>query len=361
MTRKQETSIRIRRISIQDYKGIDNLDMEFPPPRLPDEPDIFVLGSSNGLGKTSVIECCALLLLGPALEPILRHSRERFSSKGRHPTVDVPDLMIRADAKEARIDGEIALKGDIATAHLRINRDGEVNLSGGKTFEKILKKGWPDPESGTDHLIRAICGFTPNPVIEETFLLFHSYRKVQEGNPEIGEMVDERGIRRSFVMGSRYEFPRSTFKLQMLRSLMAQADLFEARDPKEGGETIDFLNELMKTYAGGTVSKLRPSRDNTIDFRVDSVRGGGSFTFDGLSSGQKEIISTLFLIWYHTRNSPSTVFIDEPELHLNAQWHRRFVKSLTGLAPQNQYILATHSEGVMDSVRKDRRALLSSG
>ena len=54
------------------------------------------------------------------------------------------------------------------------------------------------------------------------------------------------------------------------------------------------------------------------------------------------------------------VFIDEPELHLNAQWHRGFVKNLIGLAPQNQYIIATHSEDIMDSVSEDRRALLSS-
>lgn len=157
----------------------------------------------------------------------------------------------------------------------------------------------------------------------------------------------------------RYEFPMSAFKLQILRSLMEQANLFEFDEEKGSGEAIDALNQLLKNYAGGTISKLRPSPDNTIDFRVNPVGRGESFTFDGLSSGQKEIISTLFLIWYHTRNRPSVVFIDEPELHLNAQWHRGFVKSLTSLAPQNQYIVATHSEDVMDSVSEDRRALLS--
>ena len=82
-------------------------------------------------------------------------------------------------------------------------------------------------------------------------------------------------------------------------------------------------------------------------------------TFDGLSSGQKEIISTLFLIWYHTKDKPSVVFIDEPELHLNAQWHRSLVNRLMKLAPNNQYIMATHSEDIMDSVEEDRRILLT--
>ncbi|MBT3388588.1 MAG: ATP-binding protein, partial [Desulfobacula sp.] len=124
-------------------------------------------------------------------------------------------------------------------------------------------------------------------------------------------------------------------------------------------ETLDKLNEFVRIYAGGIIKKLRPSADNTVDIRISLNDGEDSITFDGLSSGQKEIISTLFLIWYHTKDKPSVVFIDEPELHLNAQWHRSFVKTLIKLVPENQYIIATHSEDVMDSVDADRRVLLT--
>ena len=356
MMREREVPIKIRRISIRNYKGIDELNMQFPLPRLPDDPDIFVMGSRNGLGKTSIIECCALLLLGPMLR------EERFRLRDRYSIVDVPDLLIRAGEHSAEIGGEIVLGDEVVTVEMRIDRHGSVKLSGenSKLFEIMAGNRWIDPESDADDLIRAICGFTPNPVIENTFLLFHSYRKVQEGNPEMGMMLRGRNPRRRPGMGPRDEFPMSAFKLQILRSLMGQANLFEFDEEEGSGETIEALNKLVETYAGGTISKLRPSPDNTIDFRVNPVRNGKSFTFDGLSSGQKEIISTLFLIWYHTRNRPSVVFIDEPELHLNAQWHRGFVKNLIGLAPQNQYIIATHSEDIMDSVSEDRRALLSS-
>lgn len=350
---ERDVPIKIRRISIRNYKGIDALDMQFPVPRLSDDPDIFVMGSRNGLGKTSIIECCALLLLGPILR------EEPFRLRDRYSIVDAPDLLIRAGERSAEIGGDIVLGDEAVTVKMSIDRRGMVELSGGKLFERMIEKRGIDPESDADDLIRAICGFTLNPVIENTFLLFHSYRKVQEGNPEMGMMLRGRNPRRP-PRYERYEFPMSAFKLQILRSLMGQANLFELDEEEGSDETIDALNKLVKTYAGGTISKLRPSPDNTIDFRVNPVDLGESFTFDGLSSGQKEIISTLFLIWYHTRNRPSVVFIDEPELHLNAQWHRGFVKSLTSLAPQNQYIIATHSEDVMDSVSEDRRALLSS-
>ncbi len=56
-------SIKLRSISIKNYKGIDSFSIDFPMPTLFEDPDILVMGSENGLGKTSIIECSALLLM----------------------------------------------------------------------------------------------------------------------------------------------------------------------------------------------------------------------------------------------------------------------------------------------------------
>ena len=95
-----------------------------------------------------------------------------------------------------------------------------------------------------------------------------------------------------------------------------------------------------------------------MDIRVKPINGRDSFSFDGLSSGQKEMIATLFLIWKNTKDQPSIVLIDEPELHLNAEWHGDFVRQLYQLAPYNQYVLATHSEEMFRSVDERHRAVL---
>ena len=354
MQRGQNASIKIRRIAIRNYKGLDELALDFPPPRMSDDPDILVMGSENGLGKTSVIECCSLLLLAFPLGE--EYFKRLFEFYGRQLELNVPDLLIKAGSDRAEITGDIVLGDESGTVKIQIDRDGAVSMSGGSLREKIRENERFDSEHETDHFIKAICGFTPNPVVENTFLLFHSYRKVQEGNPELGMMVERDRSPRWRRRG--YEFPMSVFKLRILRSLMRRADLFEFVEKEDPDETLEKLNDLMKFYAGGEIRKLRPSSDNTVEVRVNPRTGKDSFAFDGLSSGQKEIISTLFLIWDHTKNNPSVVFIDEPELHLNAQWHRSFVKKLVSLSPQNQYIMATHSEDVMDSVNEDRRVLL---
>lgn len=353
MGEARDIPIKIRRISIKNYKGLDSLDLEIPSPLMLDDPDILVMGSKNGLGKTSVIECCALLLLAHTLPEKLIRINDRYSE------VNVPDLLIRAGSDFAEIEGEVVLGTNAATLQIQVYRHGEVKISGESLAKKLVDSGRIDPERDSAQVVEAICGFSPNPVIDSLFLVFHSYRKIQEGNLELGMMVQDRPHRRSDRYAMRIEFPVNAFKMGILRSLMAQAGLFELGGESESSEAIDKLNEMIRSYAGGTISKLRPSEDNTVDLRISLINSEKSFTFDGLSSGQKEIISTLFLIWYHTKNKPSVVFIDEPELHLNAQWHRKFVNSLRSLAPQNQYIIATHSEDVMDSVGEECRILLS--
>ena len=352
MRTESDHGITIRGISIRNYKGINDLEMEFPPPRFGNDPDIFVIGSRNGLGKTSVLECCALLLIGPTLR------KRRLSLTGNGSMVNVPDLIIRANTHSAEIKGDIEFGNELVTVQITIRRSGRMEVSGLVPSQALSREGRTRRESGIYSLLTLICGFSPNPVLENTFMLFHSYRKVQEGNPEMGMMIDRDFPRRGYGIRPWARIPLSEFKLQILRALMGRAELFEFEKDEHSSDTIKTLNQLVETYAGGTISKLRPAADNTIDFRVNPVNGGASFTFDGLSSGQKEMISTLFLIYYHTRNRPSVVLIDEPELHLNAQWHRKVVRNLIDIAPQNQYIIATHSEDVMDSVSEERRALL---
>ncbi|KKZ14117.1 MAG: hypothetical protein TH68_05690 [Candidatus Synechococcus spongiarum 142] len=331
-----------------------------------EDPDIMVIGSQNGLGKTSTLECCSLLL------STLTTSQEQWRfqiPELRSWPVHLPDLLVRAGAEQIELDGEISLGSLQFSVSFHLTRRGHVKIHGEKleeaqkAFDVAGKR--KSHESIGEDLIRVISGMSTDPVLTDSFLFFHSYRKVQEGNPELGMMVDEPSYDSPYRPSHwrrRYNFSVSRFKMIILKSLMQQADLFELSEAKNLNTAIAHaiaqLNELLKFYVGGTISKLRPREDNTVEFRIHPNKGGDSFTFDGLSSGQKEIISTLFLVWYYTQERPSVVLIDEPELHLNAQWHRSFVNKLLDLAPHNQYIVATHSVDVMDSVEKDRRLLL---
>ena len=354
MSKRGKPSATVRRISIRNYKGIDEVNLKLPGPRMKKSPDVMVIGSRNGLGKTSILECCSLLL------STLMTKRKQFPIVDkRYWPINLPDLLIRAGAERLELDGEISLGRRNYNVSFHVTRRGNARV-GGEDLERARESfgAMHKNESVSEDLISTISGLSADPVVAESFLLFHSYRKVKEGSPELGMMADDRTLR-PMPWRRRYDFPASRFKITILRSLMQKANLFEWSEVENSDTAIDRLNELLEFYAGGTISKLRPNADNTVDFRISPDGEGESFTFDGLSSGQKEIISTLFLVWYHTQERPSVVLIDEPELHLNAQWHRSFVNKLFELAPSNQYIVATHSVDVMDSVDEDRRVILS--
>ncbi|MDM8522961.1 AAA family ATPase [Desulfococcaceae bacterium HSG8] len=352
MTKKNTVDIKIRRLQIANYKGIDELDLYFPRPKMPDDPDVVVMGSRNGLGKTSVLECCALLLIG------LSGREYMFKlSRGGYLPVDMPEMIIRAGASIAQIEGEIVIGDMTIILGIAIHKSGTVKIKN-KPEQNVQELLGRDETDIVENFISTVGGMSPDPLLSEYFLYFHSYRKVQEGNPELGMMVERGNIRHRVGYGPGYGVPMSTFKLRILHSLMSRAKLFEDWSDEQSEDVLTKLNEFVKRYAGGTIQKLRPSADNTVDFRIHPVDGGSSFTFDGLSSGQKEIIATLFLIWYQTRDKPGVVLIDEPELHLNPEWHRDFIRQISKIAPKNQYIIATHSEDVFDSVDEDQRFLL---
>jgi len=353
---------------VKNYKALDHLELDFPPPRMKSDPDTFVLGSKNGLGKTSVLESCALLFLAAVSGRGDFHLGELGDfMEYRAIPVDIPDLLIRAGEKEATITGIFLLEKEVRVT-LSLTRSGKglfgkAMIDGAKEdFLEALK----DARIGSPDLfwrfLLSLLALNPEPVLLPSLIYFHSYRKVQEGNPEFGMMVESERYRRRARHPLGMDLPISTFKVEILRLLMAQAKLFEGLADGESSEVLGQLNVLVERYAGGRIEKLRPLPDSTLDFRIRPIRPvmkGASYSIDGLSSGQKEIISTLFLIWQHSRQNPAIVLIDEPELHLNVEWHHDFVEQLQKLAPQNQYIIATHSQEVFGSVSEDHRILLS--
>ena len=78
---------------------------------------------------------------------------------------------------------------------------------------------------------------------------------------------------------------------------------------------------------------------------------------DLLSSGQIEIFTfagdLIISKW-----PQGIIVIDEPELHLDPQWHRQVLKALQFLKPECQIIVATHSPEIYDSVLSFERHFL---
>ncbi len=370
MTETTENSgIRIRRLKIENYKGIDSLEIEFPPPLMEGDPDVFVIGSKNGGGKTSVLECCALFSIFSDQQK--NDSSIHLSGYNTSFPKNIADTLIRAGYKELSIEIQFEKSHAIYDQYLTINtqeydkkylsnhfliesayekklrleleyQENQIDTSEFQDIDTIFSLP-PQKDMSLTQLNR-ILSISPEPLITPIIIHFNSYRKISHENPKIGDQETSEII--------------STFKLEVMNIMMGKAALFKDVDSKDSELTLKKLNQLTQYYAEGTIEHLKHISDNQAEILIQPTQGGESYSFDGLSSGQKEMISTLFLIWKNTRNQPAIVLIDEPELHLNAEWHAHFVHQLYELAPQNQYILATHSKHIFGSVYPERRALI---
>lgn len=350
--------VRIDSLTIRNYRGISECNLVFRRPVADGKPDVFVLGSRNGVGKTSILECAAFLLVAVGLKKrqfrmdILR----RFE-----PEVDFPDLLIRAGGDKANVSGEISVGCETVHVALEFLRNGIVRVDGDFFDRALPVKTMTEDARSAEEFYRMIAGMASNPFLNNSFLFFHGYRKVQEGRTDLGVMLHgpddgPRGFMR------RTEGTVSAFKIAVLKNMMGEGRVLELDADDNPALVREKLDWIVRTYAGVAFAKLKLQKDSSLDFRVAHLNvpdeKNASFPFDSLSSGQKEIIATLFLIWKSTHDRPSVVFIDEPELHLNPEWHQGLVSTLFKLAPENQYIMATHSEDIMASVSSSSRILL---
>lgn len=217
--RKPNPRISIRNLKISNFKGLEKFEIEFPRPTLPGDPDVFVLGSKNGLGKTSILECCAMLFLAATAR-----NKDRVFRRFIDAPFDPYDLLIRAGATTAKISGHFELDGKGADVHLTLRRPSpELAVSGDidvfRKSEASQRDLW---DNATETFSLMLAGLSSDPLVLPGLLYFHSFRKVQEGNPEFGMMVSEqRRFRRP--RARPYEMPTSRFKIEILRSMMGQA------------------------------------------------------------------------------------------------------------------------------------------
>lgn len=341
--------IRISSLLIKNYKGIDELEIKWPDRTMDDEPDITAIGSKNGAGKTSILECCSLLMM--AAYGKLREQINNWNLD-----------FIRSGCKSTSISGVVTVEDKDYEIKVAINNKGKVATSG-------LVKNLSESESyRKTSRIRDIFGYSTEPVCSYRLFFMHGYRKTQEGSIALSDVLrddleDDDNMFRSHLILRRSNANMSMFKQMIMRWQMNKADLFEDKfkKPKDAqDEAVQVLDSLLQRYANVEIDKFRPYADNSLNLLVRSkIDDSIIFPIDGLSSGQKEIISSLFMIWEYTQKRPSVVLIDEPELHINTEWHRTYIHNLCKIAPNNQYIISTHSELVMDAVPYNHRFILT--
>ncbi len=296
--------IALTSLSIHDFRGIERLDLDF---RGPDGgPNaLVVLAGPNGCGKTAVLEAALTVAGGAALA---------VGPTGTQ--------AIRRGAKDFAISAEIA------------RPDGSIQC---------------DVTSRTK----------PSPTVP--YWYFSSWRA-----PRLIGPVDV-----TVGRAGRRPMKNDSNRLKNVKQVLVNAAAVErfARQGTLLGEYsrwIDRINQAWRLFYPESehtfqvdLTAPREGEPSSASFDVFWVAPDGSrrLEVDYLSSGQLELFLFLSALVVND-DREGIVFIDEPELHLDPQWHRAIVRCLLQIQPRAQFIVATHSPEIYDAAQYYERHFL---
>lgn len=302
--------IALTSLSIRNFRGIDNLDLDFRgPDGLPN--NLVVLAGPNGSGKTAVLEAALIAVGGYKL--VVGRRGKRAVRRGAE------DYEIRA----------------------------EVHVGGSRLVEQELVVFNTSRDTPPK----------PDPPIPHWY--FSSWRA-----PMLVGAVDVR-------VGKPGRRPAKT-DLNRLLNVKQQLANAAAMENFPGGSPL-----LLPSYSHwiGQINeawrKFDPSGGHEfhVGLSVASERSSGAFevfytspnkpsvTVDELSAGQLELFLFLAALVLNDHRE-GIVFIDEPELHLDPQWHAPIVRALMKLQPRAQFVVATHSPEIYAAAMSYERHFL---
>lgn len=292
-------------LKIRDFRGIKELDLDFRgPDKMPNQ--LVVLAGPNGCGKTAVLEAALILAGGHALTV---NPRGPFA--------------VRKSATDYWIEATFATGQEEVQATDTAHSDPP-----GARVRFWYFSSWRAPD-----LIGPLNVTVGRPGRKRTKNDTNRLRNVKQ------QLVNEAAVEK-FRAGDR---PLLRVYSEWVRKINESWRWFYPHADDE------FLVELVDD------NEERRAANGSFDLFVR--RDGVLLEVDALSSGQLELF--LFLAALVLNNDrEGIVFIDEPELHLDPQWHRLIVRSLLRLQPKAQFILATHSPEIYSAARSYERHFL---
>ncbi|EJG0025917.1 ATP-binding protein [Vibrio alginolyticus] len=129
-----------------------------------------------------------------------------------------------------------------------------------------------------------------------------------------------------------------------LDKLMASKSYLSiARQQKELDDVLDKINEYFEA------TNKRIARDAYDKITLANVLNNGEeelISWQLLSRGEKTLIY-LFLSVYYYKDRVAVFLLDEPEISFHVKWQKNLIRDLSNIAPDNQFIITTHSPSLV--------------
>ncbi|BAY84193.1 SMC domain protein [Calothrix parasitica NIES-267] len=323
--------MQIKRIEMQSFRGIGNMVLEFQEK----EPNVII--GINGVGKSSILECIAILL-------------SRYTKPVQYPTTSgrlFQETDISTGSEETR--NQITVETD----------KGEVTWCLSKQIKKRSKAASSD--------LSELRNF-----IEETH---ENLKNSSEYNlPVIVHYGVNRAVLEIPLRGrKKHSKDRVSAYEQSLDSVQINFNSFfqwfrklEDLENEQRLDDSDFVNhqlEAVRQAIYSLITGLSNLRIRRSPLRMTVKKQDRELNVNQLSDGEKCLLAMVgdlarrLAIANPGLEDPllgdGIVLIDEIELHLHPRWQRDIIPALKKTFPNCQFIVTTHSPQVISHVQPE--------
>ncbi|MBD2384358.1 AAA family ATPase [Cylindrospermum sp. FACHB-282] len=354
--------MRVKQLKMQSFRGIADLTLDFDEK----EPTVFV--GINGVGKSSILDCIAILLsniLKEIVYPTLDSNLNSFSfifSSPKSLKLGKVDEYEKATPGQPEIKERFFSETDITNGYKETSNHISISIDS----EKL-----------------AFCSSSSKEVSDYNNKIVKFFQKIHHQSKQNHSL--------NIPLGVFYSVSRAVIDIDLRIIDISLLKQIDAYDEALNGIKISFHrffqwfrsvedleNEMLRDNRDyynpqleavkQAISSLIPEFSNlrvrrSPNLRMTVQKQGEELIINQLSDGEKCLLAMVgdlarrLAIANPGLEEPlqgaGVVLIDEIELHLHPKWQREIIPALTRTFPNCQFIVTTHSPQVISEVKPE--------
>ena len=343
--------MRVTQLKMNGFRGIGDLTLDFP------ENQPIVLIGNNGVGKSSILDCLAILLSWFSF-------RIKFAPKKSDQSIYE---MIQQRRREEEWMGRPLSKQDIKNGRNESHNQIMIYFDKKEEIKWSLSKVYQEGNEAAGHDFSELNEMTDN------------LRYQLENNPKFNiplavyYPVNRSVMDISLEITDNYSFKQIDAYEEALEGVKITFDSFfqwfknlEDLENEERRDNSDYRNHQIEAVRQA-ISSLMPEFSNLrvrrSPLRMTVKKQDQELILNQLSDGEKCLLAMVgdlarrLAIANPGLDKPlegsGVVLIDEIELHLHPKWQREIIPALTITFPNCQFIVTTHSPQVVSHVKPE--------
>ncbi|MBS3029522.1 MAG: AAA family ATPase [Dolichospermum sp. DET50] len=322
--------MRIKQLKMQSFRGIGDLTIDFDEK----EPTVFI--GINGVGKSSILDCLAILLA-------------RFSSAIQYSTGSVKSFR------------EEDIKNDKNETHNEIISDFE-SQSFTWSLTKVKKGRIKDTNTNLSEINKIVENIRHQLSLSEKYnlpaLIHYSTNRAVLDIPI--RIKKEHDFQQIATYENSLTATFSDFRI-FFEWFRKQEDLENELRLENNPDYRDKQLEAVRQAISSLIPNFTKLRVRRSPLRMTLQKDGEELIINQLSDGEKCLLAMVgdlarrLAIANPGLENPlhgfGVVLIDEIELHLHPKWQREIIPALTRTFPKCQFIVTTHSPQVISQVK----------